>query len=74
MINRFSNVNRKKHPYDRVYTTFPVAGAYKLDYETFGRQQHENSLLVTDEIMMFSDWRFSQREGGERKEGLLTSV
>lgn len=56
-VHRFSNINRKKHPYDRVYTTFPMVGAYKLDYETFGKQHYDNSLLVIDEIMMFSDSR-----------------
>lgn len=52
--NQFLGTQRK---YDAVYTSFPFAGAYKLDYETLGKVKYEKCLFLIDEIMMFSDSR-----------------
>lgn len=44
-------------PYERVYTNFPVAGCYKLDFDKLGIEQFENCLIVIDEIMLLCDSR-----------------
>lgn len=44
-------------PYERVYTNFPVAGCYQLDFDKLGIEQFENCLIVIDEIMLLCDSR-----------------
>ncbi len=43
--------------YDRVYTNFPCDGAYKLDFETLGKADYKNCLMLIDEIQLFADSR-----------------
>lgn len=51
--------------YERVYTTFPLEGAFQLDPDMLGTYDIQNSLILIDEIMMFFDSRdyakFSER-------------
>lgn len=43
--------------YDAVYSTTPIKGAYKLEYDDIGKVRFENALLLMDEIMMGFDSR-----------------
>ena len=43
------------HP--RVFSNFEIPGAYKLDFETLGKFQYHDSLLLIDEIMLLADSR-----------------
>ena len=46
-------------PIDRVYTNFAVnyPGIYKLDWSKLGYEQHENCLILIDEISIYCDNR-----------------
>ena len=43
--------------YARIYTNFPFEGAYKLDFETLGKADYNNCLMLIDEIQLFADSR-----------------
>lgn len=43
--------------YDKVYTNFPFAGTYKLNFERLGYDDYSNCLILVDEIMMLCDSR-----------------
>ena len=43
--------------YARVYTNFPFEGAYKLDFESLGKAEYSNCLMLIDEIQLFADSR-----------------
>lgn len=43
--------------YERVYTNFPLEGAYKLDFELLGLADYKNCLILIDEIQLFADSR-----------------
>ena len=43
--------------YARVYTNFPFEGAYKLDFESLGKAEYKNCLMLIDEIQLFADSR-----------------
>lgn len=55
-----------KH-YQRVYTNFPVDGAFKLDFEEIGTARHENCLMICDELQLFADSRNFKNFGDELK-------
>lgn len=43
--------------YEKVFTNFPFAGAYKLDFDMLGVEDFSNSLVVIDEIQLYADSR-----------------
>ena len=43
--------------YARVYTNFPLEGAYKLDFELLGVADYNHCLILIDEIQLFADSR-----------------
>lgn len=43
--------------YSRVYTNFPIQGAYKLEWDMLGEVDFTDSLLIVDEITQFADSR-----------------
>ena len=43
--------------FQRVYTNFPVKGAYKLDFDELGYAKYENCCMICDEIQLFADSR-----------------
>lgn len=53
----FHGFNLSTAKYARVYTNFPFEGAYKLDFETLGRAEYNNCLMLIDEIQLFADSR-----------------
>lgn len=53
----FHGFNLSTTKYARVYTNFPCEGAYKLDFETLGRAEYNNCLMLIDEIQLFADSR-----------------
>lgn len=53
--------------YDRVYTNFPFAGAYQLDFDLLGKVDMSKSLIICDEIMMFCDSRNYRNFGDNLK-------
>lgn len=44
-------------PHKRIFTNFECPGCYKLNYEDLGKYNFEDSLILIDEIMMYSDSR-----------------
>lgn len=60
------HISTIKH-YQRIYTNFPVSGAYKLDFEEIGYAKHENCLMICDEIQLFADSRNFKSFGDELK-------
>lgn len=44
-------------PYDKVFSTFPLPGCYKLEWETLGHFDYHNCLLLIDEISLYCDNR-----------------
>lgn len=49
-------VSSNRH-YNSVFTNFYCKGCYKLDFESLGYADYENSLIVIDEIMLLADCR-----------------
>lgn len=43
--------------YQRVYTNFPIQGAYMLDFETIGVCKYEYVCMICDELQLFADSR-----------------
>lgn len=43
--------------YARVYTNFPLEGAYKLDFDLLGIADYNHCLILIDEIQLFADSR-----------------
>jgi hypothetical protein len=43
--------------YDRVYSNFPIFGAYPFNFDDLGEYQFENCLIIIDEIMHYCDSR-----------------
>lgn len=43
--------------YARVYTNFPMEGAYKLDFDLLGIADYNHCLILIDEIQLFADSR-----------------
>lgn len=43
--------------YQRVYTNFPLEGAYKLDFDELGYADYNHCLMLIDEIQLFADCR-----------------
>lgn len=43
--------------YNKVYTNFPCAGCYRLDFENLGRVLLHDCLIIVDEIQLFADSR-----------------
>lgn len=43
--------------YARVYTNFPMEGAYKLDFDLLGVAYYHHCLMLIDEIQLFADSR-----------------
>ena len=43
--------------YERVYTNFPLEGAYKLDFDLLGIADYNHCLILIDEIQLFADSR-----------------
>ena len=53
--------------YDRVYSTFPVKGAYKFDYDCVGVFQFERCLILIDEMSHLQDNRdFKTYDAGKK--------
>lgn len=44
-------------PYKRIYCNFPLAGTYKLDFDSLGVYDFSDSLIIIDEIMLVCDSR-----------------
>lgn len=44
-------------PYKRIFCNFPVAGTYKLDFDSLGVYDFSDSLIIIDEIMLLCDSR-----------------
>lgn len=63
----FHGFHVSTHKYARVYTNFPCDGAYKLDFETLGRCNYNNCLMLCDEIQLFADSRNFQSFGDNLK-------
>lgn len=53
--------------FQRVYTNFPIKGAYKLDFELLGKAKYENCCMICDEIQLFADSRNFKDFGDELK-------
>lgn len=53
--------------FQRVYTNFPVKGAYKLDFDEIGFAKYENCCMICDEIQLFADSRNFKTFGDELK-------
>lgn len=60
------HISTIKH-YQRIYTNFPVSGAYKLDFEEIGFAKYENCLMICDELQLFADSRNFKSFGDELK-------
>lgn len=43
--------------YQRVYTNFPLEGAYKLDFDLLGLADYNHCLILIDEIQLYADSR-----------------
>lgn len=52
-------------PYERVYSNFPLSGAYQLDFSQLGKVTFENCLILIDEIMLLCDSREWKNYGKE---------
>lgn len=44
-------------PYKRVYSNFPLKGAYQLDFAKLGQEEFRDCLILIDEIMLLCDSR-----------------
>lgn len=44
-------------PHKTVYTNFPFPGCYQLDFDTLGKCEYSDCLLIIDEAMMYMDSR-----------------
>ena len=43
--------------YERVYSNFYIKGCYQLDFDTLGKVEYKNCLILIDEISLFCDCR-----------------
>lgn len=43
--------------YDRVYSNFFIKGCYELDFNTLGKVEYKDCLILIDEISLFCDCR-----------------
>lgn len=43
--------------HDKIFTTFPCVGAYRLDFDDLGKYAMPNSLIVIDEVSLYADNR-----------------
>lgn len=48
---------KKKSGYDRVYSNFYIKGCYQLDFDTLGKRDYHDCLILIDEISLFADCR-----------------
>ena len=51
-----SNLGEFRH-YDHIFSSFPIVGCYKLDYDTIGSFQYEKCLILIDEMSHYQDCR-----------------
>lgn len=54
-------------PYERIYSNFPIAGCYKLNWDMIGFVDFSHCLILIDEIMHVCDSRDWQKFTAEKK-------
>jgi len=55
------------YPYKRIYSNFPIAGCYKLDWDMIGLVDFSECLILIDEIMHVCDSREWKNFSQEKK-------